>query len=71
MERTNSKQYSVSMVTCRLAFAFHKEEIISIYLHFQGFLWLIMSVLNSDLTLHHVLNYFSDILHYLLNRFPY
>lgn len=40
----NSKQYSVSMVTCCLAFAFHKQEIISIYLHFQGFLWLIMCV---------------------------
>lgn len=67
----NSKQYSVSMVTCRLAFAFHKEEIISIYLCFQRFLWLTMAVLNSNLALHHVLNYFSDILHYLVNSFPY
>lgn len=32
----DSKQYPVSMVTCSLAFSFHKEEIISIYLHFQG-----------------------------------
>lgn len=33
----NSKQHSVSMVTGSSVFSFHKKEIISIYLHFQGF----------------------------------
>lgn len=36
-EEQNSKQYSVSMVTCSLAFAFHKEEIISIFYTFKDF----------------------------------
>lgn len=63
----DSKQHPVSMVTCSSVFSQRT------YLHLftlAKISWIIMSILNLNLALNYVLNYFSVILHYPGNSFP-